>query len=108
MTKSELCVKCGECCKFIAFEIPKPLPHEIPTWKAWIPPRGITLLREREKWWRIKIPFVCPNLDTSCKGLFLCKIYGKEEYPEVCKRFDGRLNRMDGLDCAWVREKPED
>jgi Fe-S-cluster containining protein len=116
-TKSELCIRCGDCCKFFILEIRRPaFPQEIIDWKEWMVARGIIFIREHSGWWRIKIPFQCPHLRIVEKdslimtpehpkdSLHYCEIYGS--HPTVCKKFDGRLeSSRDGLKCLWLTEK---
>jgi len=116
-TKSELCLKCFDCCKWFVLEVRKPdLPQEVIDWKEWMSARGITVVRENSKWWRLKIPFPCPHLrvvekDTliitpehSKDTLGYCEIYPTR--PKICAKFDGRLeDPRDNLKCLWKTEK---
>jgi len=116
-TKSELCIRCGDCCKFFILEVRKPdLPQEVKDWREWMAAREITVLREHSKWWRLKIPHKCPHLHVVEKDAIIitsehpkdafhyCDIYGT--HPTICKKFDGRLeDRRDGLKCLWNTEK---
>jgi len=118
-TKSELCIRCGDCCKFFVLEIRKPdLPKEVIDWKGWMLARGIIVVRENTKWWRLKIPFQCPHLRIVQKDALImtpdhekdsshyCEIYPTR--PEICRKFDGRMeDRRDGLKCLWMTEKFE-
>lgn len=119
-TKSELCIRCGECCKFFMLEVKElDLPKEVIDWREWMAARGIIVVRENSKWWRLKIPFPCPHLrvvnretlivtpDHPHDSLHYCEIY--QSRPTVCRKFDGRLeSSRDGLKCLWLTEKIED
>ena len=118
-TKSELCIRCGDCCKFFVLEVKKPdLPQEIIAWNNWMLARGIVVIRDRGKWWRLKIPLQCPHLRIVGKDaliitpdhekdlLHYCEIYATR--PDICRKFDGRIeDRRDGLNCLWLTEKIE-
>ena len=115
--KSKRCIACGDCCRFFILEIHKPdVPQKIEPWKEWMAARGIIVVREHSKWWRLKIPFQCPHLKIVGKDALIitpdhpkdlfhyCEIYSTR--PEICKQFDGRLEpERDGLKCLWVTEK---
>jgi len=117
--KSRRCILCGDCCRFFILEIPKPdIPKNIEPWKEWMAARGIIIVREHTKWWRIKVPFHCPHLRIVDREALIitpghekesshyCEIYPTR--PGICRAFDGRLeNPRDGLKCLWVTEKPE-
>ena len=118
-TKSDLCIKCGDCCKFFIVEIRQPdLPQEVKDWREWLEARGIKIVREHSRWWRIKVPHQCPHLKIVDKEALIvvpghekesfhyCEVYPNR--PLVCKRFDGRLEpERDGLKCLWKTEKFE-
>lgn len=118
-TKSELCKNCGECCQFFVVMIRKPDPFMINDTREWFKARGIQIIRETKREWRLKIPLPCPHLDRyieswnnnglMCAGnsKFSCNIY--DERPNVCRIFDGRLqDSRDGLNCLWKTEKIEE
>jgi len=120
-TKSDLCLKCGKCCQFFILEIRKPdLPSEVMAYEAWFAARGMIVVRAYANRWRLKFPWPCPHSKTLIindvdllsgerrhEENWLCDIY--LERPDICRRFDGRLeDRRDGLDCLWIKEKPED
>jgi len=118
--KSRRCLACGECCKWFVLEVRKPdLPREVIDWKEWMVARGIIVVRDSGKRWRLKIPFQCPHLKIVEKDALIitpehpkdlfhyCEVYSTR--PEICKKFDGRLeDRRDGLKCLWLTEKAED
>jgi len=118
-TRSELCIRCGECCKFFILEIRKPeLPQEQREWAAWMRDRGIIVVRDHGRYWRLKIPYHCPHLRIVEKDALIvvpghekdhfhyCDIYPTRN--DICRRFDGRLeDRRDGLKCLWLTEKFE-
>jgi len=118
--KSRRCILCGDCCRFFILETRKPdLPQEVIDWKYWMVARGIVVVRENTKRWRLKIPLQCPHLRIVGKDALIitpehpkdlfhyCEVYSTR--PEICKKFDGRLeDRRDGLKCLWFTEKAED
>jgi len=117
--KSRRCITCGECCKFFILGVRKPdLPQEVKDWVEWMTARGIIVVRDHGKWWRLKIPFHCPHLRVVEKDALIvvpghekdrfhyCEIYPAR--PDICKRFDGRLeDPRDNLHCLWKTEKIE-
>lgn len=115
-TKSELCRDCGECCKFFIIQTRKPEPASfVDEWREWLKARGVEIVRENDKQWRLKIPMPCPHLDRNLESWgegfknykYFCNIY--ENRPLVCRRFDGRLeDPHDGLACSWKTKKIEE
>ena len=107
-TKSEVCVGIckGKCCRFFVLPIRKPdLPKEVKDMEEWMKVRGMKIVKQNQKNWRVKFEFPCPNLITADEIAF-CSIYDLR--PEVCRHFDGRLTSYDGLDCEWGKVKTED
>jgi Fe-S-cluster containining protein len=115
-TKSDLCKTCGECCQFFILQIhkPEPIGHSY-EWRGWLKARGVSILQENQKYWRLKIPMPCPHLQKNVESWgegfknvsYSCDIWGK--HPIVCQKFDGRLeDPRDGLNCLWKTEKIEE
>ena len=109
--KSRLCRSCGNCCKTIIFEVRKPdLPDEQKIFVEWVTRgRGCKILREFDKFWRVRVHHPCPHLekyesnDEPKLVEYRCDIY--QDRPENCRRFDGRLApKWDNLKCAWTGE----
>lgn len=114
-TKSNLCLKCGQCCQFFVLEVRKPdLPYEVAAYEDWFKARGIIVVREYGNRWRLKFPWPCPHSkhtfdkldDEIWEDRWFCDIY--LERPGICRNFDGRLeDKRDGLKCLWLTEKTE-
>jgi Fe-S-cluster containining protein len=89
--KSELCLKCLECCKVVMFRAR--LDPDNPRTKEFAEARGCSFLRMPDGP-LVVIPFPCPNL--TPEG---CKIYGHR--PLACQVFDGRDDPLVGSKCKW-------
>ena len=87
-TKSELCLECLECCKFVRI----PVLHMTDDLGEFFKARGISLSHESGMLFAI-IRHICPWL--TPKG---CKIY--EDRPNICREYDGRDDPV--VDCKWV------
>jgi Fe-S-cluster containining protein len=80
-TKSEICIKCQECCKTVGVYSAHPYTPEI---REFYEVRGAKVSQRTifdETLTFIEFPFPCPNLD-PIKG---CLIY--DTRPEVCKGY---------------------
>jgi Fe-S-cluster containining protein len=76
---SKECEKCGECCKFIAFDLANPRPAIHKYLKA-----RATKTMKYGVGYRYIIESRCPHLTEEN----LCDIHETKQYPELCRRFD--------------------
>jgi len=89
--KQEACLSCMECCKTLAFNLPRKALDK-PT-KEFYTTRGAKFTYQGNIVW-VMVPSVCPNLTS-----FGCKDY--EDRPYVCRIYDGRnFPFMDDI-CKW-------
>jgi Fe-S-cluster containining protein len=96
MTKSELCVKCQECCKELTFEVP--LYHStLEFYKA----RGLKTIYKDKHTVLVLVPHICNQLT----GIG-CTIYARR--PHACKVFDGRKSLATKDICLWNKEDCDD
>jgi Fe-S-cluster containining protein len=89
--KSELCLKCMECCKVVMFRARLDPDNE--RTREFAHARGCSFLKMPDGP-LVVIPFPCPNLTTEG-----CKIY--EHRPVACQTFDGRKDPLVGDKCKW-------
>jgi Fe-S-cluster containining protein len=89
--KSELCLKCLECCKVVMFRAR--LDPDNSRTQEFAYARGCSFLKMPDGP-LVVIPFPCPNL--TAEG---CKIY--ENRPLACQTFDGRKDPLVGDKCKW-------
>ncbi len=88
--KSDLCLKCIECCKIMGFYINAKDVEAVQFYDK----RGCRLSLVTPEIISVTIDRVCPELSENG-----CKIY--ENRPRICKNFDGRLhNETKGI-CLW-------
>jgi predicted kinase len=100
--KSELCRRCGNCCRGMALEVSKynSNPMYNSSLLEWSSARGGRLLEERSDNYLIYIPYTCPQLQENDNGTVQCKIY--ENRPLACKEFDGIKHDVYKIvDCKW-------
>ena len=103
--KSELCQKCGDCCKFIVFDLPKPIPFpDEALWKEYVEARGAIVIPydEKSETIRIRINHPCPQLVTFLVGTefrYRCSRY--ENRPANCMVTDGLELEDAGVRCLW-------
>lgn len=96
MTKSELCVKCQECCKELTFEVPL-----YNTTLEFYSARGLKTIYVDRHTVMVIVPHVCSKL--TAEG---CSIYKKRPY--ACKAFDGRTHLATKDICLWNKEACDD
>jgi rubredoxin len=95
--KSELCRRCGKCCKSLVLPVQKPLQKAMML--DWLDARGCEVVRETGDTLYISIPYPCQHLTKSDGEEYKCGMYHYR--PEGCKIFDGQ--NYDFLDCAWKK-----
>ena len=104
--KSELCLKCLECCKIVA------VPYGGPPFMGLSSPyrnryiefyttRGCSFVNDPEYGQFIVIPFPCPKL--TPKG---CSIY--KDRPLICRQYDGLKSPISRYFCKWKELENED
>ena len=93
--KSELCLRCLECCKLFYIPVSPDLlaRRVIEFHKA----RGCSTILLHGNIPVVVIPFQCPHL--TPEG---CDIYG--ERPEVCKSYDGTDDPLMKDKCLWFKK----
>jgi Fe-S-cluster containining protein len=90
---SNVCKRCGNCCKCLVLPVKKPLNKSI--MNNWLSVRDCEIVKEDYDSTYVKINYKCPHLVKSVNE-YLCDIY--EDRPNGCREFDGR--NYDFLDCA--------
>lgn len=80
MDKSQICISCNECCKFMTFSLPKDF---VQAHRTFYEHRGCQLFDEGDTV-AVRVPSVCPQL--SANGI--CKVYPFRS--EACRLYDGR------------------
>ncbi len=90
--KSELCLKCLECCKILLFKVERN--HlTIEFYKA----RGFKM-HTVDNFSMVEIPSPCIYLTA-----FGCSIYPAR--PEACREYDGSTHPIMKEKCLWIKEK---
>lgn len=89
--KQKLCLVCMECCRTLAFSLPKKSLDK--QTRDFYEARGSKFKKQGPFVWVI-VPSVCPNLTTLG-----CKIYPQR--PVVCRVFDGRNYPFMAGICKW-------
>jgi Fe-S-cluster containining protein len=96
---SDLCKKCGACCKCLVLPVPKPLNKAI--FEDWLDARGCEIVGRAGGTVYVKIDHPCPHLNKSDEG-YKCDQYFSR--PEGCRMFDG--SKYPFLNCAWKKAQP--
>ena len=97
--KSELCMRCGNCCKKILFHIVAPDLPDVAM--EWFNARGVEIMKKSGRRWVISLSHTCPNLVEEGKGeeyRCYCRIY--DHRPKACRNYDGRFGE-DRVNCKW-------
>jgi len=95
--KSELCMSCLECCKWMIFTVP----YSVNTLKAFYAnqyylARGCRVVDVgHSRYVQVLVPSICPQLNED----FGCMIY--ENRPEACRLYDGRKDPFLKNICKW-------
>jgi len=89
-----VCSRCGECCKFISFSIPKDREGELPKdYKNYFKYHNVEVI-DKEDIIEFRVWNRCENLDENN----LCKIW--ETRPEVCRNTKDRKGVIHPEDCT--------
>jgi len=89
--KSELCMSCLECCKWIIFTVP----YSVNAFQYYMA-RGCRVMDVgRSRYIQVLVPSICPQLNE----IFGCAIY--ENRPEACRLYDGRKDPFLKDICKW-------
>jgi Fe-S-cluster containining protein len=90
--KSELCLKCLECCKILLFKVTGDQ-LTVEFYKT----RGFKT-HTVDDFCMVEIPSPCIHLTT-----FGCSIYPVR--PEACREYDGSTHPIMKEKCLWIKEK---
>lgn len=91
--KSDLCLRCLECCKVLLFRV-----QADKLTVEFYETRGFKIYRPAPGLHFVEVPYECQHLTG-----FGCKIY--PERPEVCRIYDGRKHPVMKTKCLWAKEK---
>jgi len=91
LTRSELCLRCMECCKMIA--VPAAINPDFASTAEFYEARGCSIVKTFSLP-LVLIPYPCPHLTDIG-----CNIY--KTRPLVCRVYDGRKDPVMRYTCLW-------